>query len=46
VLVKCLRKLSGNRVEAVSNNPKQASDAHASSEIRIVGRAVARLSRI
>lgn len=46
VLIKRLRKLPEGRIEIVSDNPKQASDNYAAEEIRIVGRAVARLCRI
>ncbi|HVI30435.1 XRE family transcriptional regulator [Hansschlegelia sp.] len=46
VLIKRLRKLSEGRIEVVSDNPKQATDTHAASEVRVIGRAVARLCRI
>lgn len=46
VLVKRLRKLPKGRVEVISDNPKQAPDVHSLSDIRVIGRAVARLCRI
>lgn len=46
VLVKRLRKLQNGKIEVVSDNLKQASDVFRSEEVRVVGRAVARLCRI
>lgn len=45
VLVKRLRK-RGNKVEVISDNPKQGSDIYPAEDVRIIGRVVARLSRV
>ena len=46
VMVKRLRKLPKGSIEVVSDNPKQPSDVYPADQLRVIGRAVARLSRI
>jgi len=46
VLVKRLRKLSGNRIELVSDNERQGNAIHGAEDVAIIGRVVGRLGRV